>query len=115
MTKTQKPPTATCTRCHATLRSTKSVARGMGAHCARLHRQEQAVKTAGFKPQAIEKAKTLIAEGGILPIRGRRVFQVVSSDGTGRYLTAPQTCNCPAGLKGRYGCYHRAAATMLAA
>ncbi len=115
MTKTQKPRTATCTRCHAILRSAKSIARGMGAHCAKLTRQENAAQAAGFKAQAIAKARDLIADHAILPLRGRRVFAVVASNGTDRYLTSPQACNCPAGLKGRYGCYHRAAAVILAA
>lgn len=115
MTKTQKPQTATCTRCHATLRSAKSIARGMGAHCAKLTRQEQAIQTAGFKANAVDKARQLIADKAILPLRGRRVFQVVASNGIDRYLTSPQACNCAAGLKGRYACYHRAAAVILAA
>jgi hypothetical protein len=107
--------TATCRRCRATLTSTRSVANGIGPVCARNERREQAAQAAGFKQQAIDKARALIAEKAILPLRGRRVFTVVSSNGVDRYLTAPSTCNCPAGLKGRYGCYHRAAATMLAA
>lgn len=116
MTKTgTSQKTATCRRCHATLKSARSVQRGIGPVCARLERQEQAARAAGFKPAAIDKARQLIAEKAILPLRGRRVFTVVSSDGASRYLTAPQTCNCPAGLRGRHGCYHRAAATMLAA
>ncbi|MFC9973515.1 DUF6011 domain-containing protein [Spirillospora sp. NPDC127200] len=115
MAKRQTTKTATCTRCRATLRSTRSIARGMGPTCARLTRQEAAVTTAGYKPTTIEKARQLIADKAIVPIRGRRIFQVVASNGTARYLTAPQTCNCPAGLKARHACYHRAAATMLAA
>lgn len=107
--------TATCTRCRATLRSAKSVARGMGAHCARRARQEAAVAAAGFKSAAVEKARQLIADRGILPIRGRRVFQVIASNGVDRYLTAVNTCNCPAGLRGKHSCYHSAAAVMLAA
>lgn len=114
MTKTA-PTTATCTRCHATLTSPRSVARRLGPTCARLARQEAAAIAAGFKPQAIEKARQLIADHGIVPVRGRRVFQVVASNGTDRYLTSPQACNCAAGLRGRYACYHRAAAAILAA
>ncbi len=114
MTKTQKPQTATCTRCHATLRSAKSIARGMGAHCAKLTRQENAAHAAGFKAQAIAKARDLIADHAILPLRGRRVFQVIGTKGD-RYLTSPQACNCPAGLKAKHACYHRAAAVILAA
>jgi Family of unknown function (DUF6011) len=107
--------TATCRRCRATLTSTRSVARGIGPVCARLERQEAAARAAGFNQAAIDKARQLIAERAILPIRGRRIFTVISSNGVDLYLTAPQTCNCPAGLRGRHGCYHRAAATMLAA
>lgn len=109
------PKTTNCRRCHALLTDPRRVAKGIGRHCEREERREQAVKAAGFKPAAVEKARQLIADRGIVPVRGRRVFAVVSSDGTGRYLTAPQTCNCPAGLKARHACYHRAAATMLAA
>lgn len=113
MTKTQT--TATCRRCHATLKSAKSVANGIGPVCAKRERQEHAVHAAGYKAAAIEKARQLIADKAIVPIRGRRVFQVVASNGTDRYLTSPQACNCPAGIKGKYACYHRAAATLLAA
>jgi len=38
----------------------------------------------------------------------------VSSKGDAYYLTAPGTCNCPAGLNG-HRCYHSAAATLMAA
>jgi hypothetical protein len=110
-----KPKTATCRRCHATLRSARSVQQGIGPVCHRNEKREHAALAAGFNTTAIDKARQLIAEHAILPLRGRRVFTVVSSNGVDRYLTAPQTCNCPAGLRGRYGCYHRAAATMLAA
>lgn len=112
---TKRTTTATCRRCRATLTNPRSIARGLGDRCARLERQELAARKAGFKPTAVEKARELIEQGGIVPLRGRRIFQVVSSSGAGRYLTAPQACTCPAGIKGRYGCYHRAAATMLAA
>lgn len=114
MTKTDVPR-ITCRHCHAILRSARSIAKGIGPVCERNERREKAALAAGFKAQAVEKAKALIAERAILPIRGRRVFQVVASNGTDRYLTAPQACNCAAGLRGKYGCYHRAAAVMLAA
>lgn len=113
MTKTQTPKTATCRRCHATLRSTRSVANGIGPVCARRERQEAAVKD--VKPATVAKAMELIEQGGILPLRGKKVFQVVSSNGIDRYLTAPEVCNCPAGRKGYHVCYHRVAATILAA
>jgi hypothetical protein len=107
--------TATCRRCRATLRSARSVARRIGPVCEREERREAAARAAGFKPAAVAKAQELIEQGAIVPLRGRRVFQVVSSDGTATYKTAPQSCNCAAGVKGRYVCYHRVAATLLAA
>jgi hypothetical protein len=106
-------PVVRCTRCHRPLRNAASIARGTGRTCARRTRQEAAV--AGYKPATVAKAQELIEQGGIIPLRGRRVFTVVSSDGTARYLTAPEVCNCPAGLKGRHVCYHRVAAIILAA
>lgn len=107
--------TTRCQRCNRPLRSARSITLGYGPTCHRAKRREAAIKTADFKPAAIEKALQLIEDGGIVPLRGRRVFQVVSSDGASRYLTAPQACNCPAGLRGQSVCYHRVAATALAA
>lgn len=114
MAKQGTTKTATCRRCCATLTSARSVAKGIGRRCEQLDRQEAAARAAGFKPTTVEKARQLIADRAIVPVRGR-VFQVVASNGVDRYLTAPETCNCPAGLKARHACYHRAAATMLAA
>jgi Family of unknown function (DUF6011) len=111
---TKRNPTTNCRRCHALLRSARSVARGYGDRCWTLRRQEDAALSAGFKLAAIDKARQLIADRAIVRLRAN-VFQVVSSNGVDRYLTAPETCNCPAGLKARHACYHRAAATMLAA
>jgi hypothetical protein len=109
------PKTATCPRCYATLRSPRSVARGYGDHCWREKRREDAAKVAGFKPTTVEKARELIEQGGIVPLRGRRIFAVVSSDGTRVYKTHAAACTCPAGVRGKHACYHRAAALLLAA
>ena len=103
-----------CLRCGRRLTSTKSVATGYGPTCTR--KVKAAVKAeivAAHKPQAIAKAEELIEQGGIVPIRGRRIFAVVASNGTDTYKTAPQGCTCPAGIKGRYVCYHRVAAQIL--
>jgi hypothetical protein len=103
-----------CRHCHRVLRSAKSVALGAGPRCLRKVRDAAKTETVlAHKPAAVAKAKELIELGGIVPLRGRRVFTVVSSDGTGTYLTAPQGCTCPAGLKGKFTCYHRVAATIL--
>jgi hypothetical protein len=116
MTKTgTSQQTATCRRCRSTLRSARSVQRGIGPVCRRLDEQEAAARAAGFNHTAIDKARALIAEHAILPLRGRRVYTVVASNGVDRYLTAPEACNCPAGLRGRHKCYHRCGAVMLAA
>ncbi|NEA22670.1 DUF6011 domain-containing protein [Actinomadura bangladeshensis] len=115
MAKRTTTKTANCLGCHSLLTAERSVRRGYGDRCWAKKRREDAARTAGFKPATIAKAKELIAEGAILPLRGRRVFRVVASNGIDRYLTAVNTCNCPAGLRGRHACYHRAAAAMLAA
>lgn len=105
--------TAKCLSCGRSLRAAKSLSLGRGPRCQA--KIEQAAKVAPFKPAQIAKAQELIADGGILPIRGRRVFRVVSSNGAATYLTAPQACNCTAGLKAVHTCYHRVAAAILAA
>ena len=74
-----------------------------------------AADVSDFKPTQVAKARELIEDGGIVPLRGRRIFRTVSSDGTRTYLTAPQACTCAAGIKGRHICFHRIAATILAA
>lgn len=104
-----------CLRCGRTLTSTKSINDGMGRTCkAKVVAAAQAT-TKDFKPAQIDRAQELIAQGGIVPIRGRRIFRTVSNDGTRTYLTAPQACTCAAGIKGRHACFHRIAAVILAA
>ena len=61
-----------------------------------------------YKPQAIDKARTLIEEGGILRTSRPGLFTAVSSDGSTTYLVHASGCTCPAGQRGRYACYHRA-------
>ncbi|PRY35356.1 DUF6011 domain-containing protein [Umezawaea tangerina] len=111
--------TATITRCidcGRVLRATKSIAAGRGPGCqAKIRKAIKAKAVAEFKPAQVAKATELIADGGIVAIRGRRVFRVVSTNGASTYLTAPQACNCAAGLRGQHTCYHRIAATILAA
>lgn len=104
-----------CRHCRRPLRAARSIALGAGPRC--LRKVRDAAKTPAVqahKPAAIAKAQELIADGGIVPLRGCRVFTVISSDGTGTYKTAPAACTCPAGIKGRHVCYHRVAAQILA-
>jgi len=105
---------ANCLRCGRKLTSARSIALGYGPTCtAHIRKATNAPAVTAHKPTAIAKATELIEQGGILPLRGRRVFAVVSSDGGRTYRTAAQGCTCPAGIKGRHICYHRVAATIL--
>lgn len=107
---------ANCLRCGRRLSSAKSVATGYGPTCTRkVKAAAQAAAVSAFKPAQIAKAQELIADGGIVAIRDRRIYRTVSSDGTRTYLTAPQACNCAAGLKAKHACFHRIAATILTA
>lgn len=110
MTATEK---IRCRHCHRVLRSTRSIALGYGPKCRGKIRKATTAQAAAHKPTAIAKAVELIELGAIAPLRGRRIFTVISSDGTATYKTAPQGCTCPAGIKGRFTCYHRVAATIL--
>lgn len=105
-----------CLSCGRPLRSADSQARGRGRYCAaKLRRATQLADLRDYKPAQVEAARELIEDAAILPLRGRRIYQSVSSDGTELYLTAVTGhCNCPAGLRGTR-CYHTAAARMLAA
>lgn len=104
---------ARCKRCRRTLRSAASIARGRGRTCAK--RERQAAAVAGLKATTVAKAQELIEQRALVPIRGRRVFRIVSSDGQRTYLSAAQACTCPAGLKAKHLCYHRVAVILTAA
>ncbi|MFB4273002.1 helix-turn-helix domain-containing protein [Nonomuraea sp. GTA35] len=69
----------------------------------------------GFKPAAIDKARALIEDGGIVRRSRPGMFSAVSSDGSTTYLVHASGCTCPAGLRGKYACYHRAAVAILTA
>ena len=105
-----------CLRCGRVLRSADSVRTGYGPTCKRKVRAAaQAQVIAAHKPATVAKARELIEQGAIVPLRGRRVFTVVASNGIDTYKTAPQACTCPAGLRGRFVCYHRVAAQIVTA
>jgi hypothetical protein len=107
---------AKCNRCGRTLRAAKAISDGYGRTCkAKIAAAAKAAVVAAFKPAQVAKAEELIADGGIVAIRARRVFRAVSTDGTRTYLTAPAACNCAAGLRAAHPCFHRVAATILAA
>ena len=109
--------TAKCRRCHRVLRSTASLAAGIGRVCARKERQEQAARLvlANYTEVQVEKVRQLLADGGVARVN-RHVFLAVSSTGTEQYEvnTTHASCTCKAGQFGRQ-CYHLAAAQLLAA
>jgi hypothetical protein len=116
MTSTAQP-TARCLRpgCGRKLTSAKSVATGYGPVCrARIRAAAMAEAVKGFAAAQIDKARELIADGGIIPTNRPGVFRAVSSKGDETYLTHRDVCNCPAGLRAR-PCYHLAAARILTA
>lgn len=68
----------------------------------------------GYKPAAIDKARALIEDGGILPTSRPGIYTAVSSDGSTTYLVHAASCTCPAGQRGR-ACYHTAAVQIFSA
>jgi len=109
---TTQHPTAQCIRCGRVLRSARAVALGVGRTCKA--KIAAAAKTTTAQPAQLAKAEELVELGGIIPIRGRRVFRSISSDGTRTYLSAKGNCNCPAGLKSK-DCYHTLAVRLITA
>ena len=104
-----------CLRCHRPLRAARSVAAGYGPGCrARIRAAALADAVKGYTAAQVDKARELIADGGMVPTGFARVWRTVSSDGSSYYLSAPETCNCAGGRHGRR-CYHSAAAAILAA
>jgi len=72
----------------------------------------------GFAQAQVDKARELIADGGLIPTGRPGVFRAVSSKGTDTYLTSAKgNCNCPHGLRVTTAkfCYHVAGARILVA
>jgi len=115
MTNTAEP--TRCLRCHRPLRAKASLAAGYGRGCrARIRAAAVAEAVKGFAAAQIEKARELIADGGLVPTSRPGVFRAVSSKGDGTYLAHPATCSCPAGRRGKATpCYHSLGARILTA
>jgi uncharacterized Zn finger protein len=106
--------TVRCARagCGRRLTSPKSIAAGVGPVCARkLATQVEDIRERFGRVKFIVAA-TLIAEGGVRPIRGTREFRVTGRNGV--YRTSATGCTCPAGKNNR-DCYHLVAAKLLTA
>jgi len=108
---------ARCLRCGRPLRAASSVAAGYGRWCrARIRAAQLAEILKGFTAAQVEKARELIADGGLVPTRHPGVFSAVSSNGTDVYLAHSATCNCPWGLRGRpRACAHSLAVRIVLA
>jgi hypothetical protein len=108
---------ARCLRCGRKIRSARSVAAGMGPGCrARIRIAAMAEAVKGFAATQVEKARELIADGGLIPTTRPGVYRAVSSRGDATYLTHPQTCSCAAAKRGRATpCYHSLAARICVA
>lgn len=106
-----------CLRCRRVLRSKTSCALGYGPGCrARIRAAALAEAVKGFAAAQVEKARELIADGGLIPVRPG-VFRAVSSKGDATYLVSSKgICGCPGGRRGTAvdRCYHAASAKILA-
>jgi len=114
-TQTAKPVRCLRPGCGRKLTAASSIAAGYGPVCRariRLAALNDAIR--GFAQAQVDKARELIADGGIIAMRHHGVFQAMSSNGEDQYMVHSAVCNCPAGLRGRQ-CYHLAAARILAA
>ena len=111
--------TAKCLRCgrtrHFRSAATAAKADGYGRICRmRIRAAALAEAVKGFAAAQVDKARELIADGGLVPFTRPGIFRSVSSDGQRTYLTASTgQCNCAAGLRGRHRCFHGLAAMIL--
>jgi len=107
---TASQTTTHCHRCGRLLRSTKSVAAGLGPVCA-AKIAEAAIIAARTDPTTqVDKAVELIEDGAIVPVTPT-VYLAVSTDGSVNYEVnaLAGSCSCKAGQYGRR-CFHLLAA-----
>src|SRR5690606_27396090 len=88
--------TRKCLRCGRQLYSYESQERGYGPKCRT--KINKAIAQIKAKPEALDKVRQLILDQAITPFKGRiNVYLAASSKDGNKYLSAPQTCTCPAG------------------
>ena len=108
-----------CLRCGHKLRSASSIAAAYGPVCrARIRLAAITEAVRGFAQAQVDKARELIADGGLVPTGRPGVFRAVSSKGDGTYLvSAKGLCNCPGSLRAAtaFRCYHTLAAKLVMA
>jgi hypothetical protein len=102
--------------CGRTLRARVSIACGYGPVCrAKIRAAALAEAVKGFAERQVDKARELIADGGLVPTSRPGVFRAVGSRGDVAYLTHSAACNCPGGLRSRSACYHTLAIRIVLA
>ncbi len=109
--------TAKCHRCGRKLRAASSIAAGMGRGCRAIVRAAAIAEAAkGYAATQVEKARELIADGGLIRTGRPAVFRAVSRKGDATYLTHSPTCSCAAAKRGTATpCYHSLAAKLVLA
>src|SRR5690606_9819310 len=107
--------TARCARCGRALTSARALRTGYGPRCYTKVRAAAREVAAQHKPHQVAKAIELIEDGGVVPTTRTGVYHTVGTEGDEVYKTAITGCTCPAGLRGRYVCYHRIAVEIVEA
>jgi hypothetical protein len=109
--------TIRCHGCGRKLTSAASIAAGRGPVCrAKVRKAAETTDLTAFKDWQVDKARELIEQQAIIPSSRPALYIAVGSDSVTRYVTDAyeRSCTCKAAANGR-GCYHLAAALILAA
>jgi len=114
MTTTTATQTARCARCGRALTSARALRTGYGPTCYTKVRAAAREAATRHKPHQTAKAIELLEDGGVVPTTRTGVYHTVGTNGE-IYKTAATGCTCPAGLTGRYVCYHRIAVEIVEA
>lgn len=98
------PRTAPCQQCgrvryFATAASAASAAPAGRICRAKIAAAALAAAVKGFTGAQIAAAREIIADGAAVALRKARAYRVVSSDGSAEYISHPDGCNCPNGLR----------------
>lgn len=106
--------TARCARCGRALTSARALRTGYGPTCYTKVRAAAREAAAQHKAHQVAKATELLEDGGVVPATRTGVYYTVGTEGE-IYKTARTGCTCPAGLRGKYTCYHRIAVEIVEA
>src|SRR5690606_3341649 len=113
-TTTATQTTARCARCGRAPTSARALRTGYGPTCYTTVRAAARDAATPPTPHQTAEAIELIEDGGVVPPARTGVYHTVGTNGE-IYKTAATGCTCPAGLTGRYVCYHRIAVEIVEA